>query len=75
LIRFGVGKIQENMGAILRSVKQVKDVQFAMILPPLSLINVDFEERFGIPRLLLSMLVPCRIASRYSEKNLTFFSL
>ena len=41
----------------------------------LSLINVDFEERFGIPRLLLSMLVPCRIASRYSEKNPLFFSL
>ena len=34
LIRFGVGKIQENMGAILRSVKQLKNVQFAMILPP-----------------------------------------
>ena len=34
LIRFGVGKIQENIGAILRSVKQVKSVQFAMILPP-----------------------------------------
>ena len=41
----------------------------------LSLINVDFEETFGIPRLLLSMLAPCRIASRYSEKNPLFFSL
>ena len=41
----------------------------------LSLINVDFEERFGIPRLLLSMLAPCRIASRYSEKNPLFFTL